>query len=113
MTREKMSRPNSSVPNQCATEGGANRAGKLSAAGSCGASSGANIANTTKMITITAPAAAKGRLRACRTVAENEFELIIKLELELAICETSYGIANAAFSLRFRSRQPVRTCVSV
>src|SRR5712671_6156484 len=94
MTREKMSRPNSSVPNQCAVEGGANRAGKLSAAGSCGASSGANVANTTKMITITAPAAAKGLLRACRRVAENEFELIIELELklELAITKIWYRI---------------------
>src|SRR4029077_711645 len=83
-----MSRPNSSVPNQCAADGGINREGKLSVAGSWGASSGANIANITKTITITAPAVAKGRLRACSAVAEKEFELIT----DVAIAKTSYGI---------------------
>src|SRR5437868_5911446 len=72
MTRERMSRPNSSVPNQCAFDGGCNRAGRLSAAGSWGAIHGANIANSTKMVTITAPAAASGRLRACRAPLAND-----------------------------------------
>src|SRR5437868_3267119 len=72
MTRERMSRPNSSVPNQCAFDGGCNRAGRLSAAGSCGAIHGANIANSTKTVTITAPAAASGRLRACRAPLAND-----------------------------------------
>src|SRR5437588_579118 len=51
ITREKMSRPTSSVPNQCAADGGIKRDGRLSAAGSCGASSGANIANCNISIT--------------------------------------------------------------
>src|SRR5207302_2230452 len=71
-TRESMSLPSSSVPNQCSCDGGCNRASKLSAAGSCGAIHGANIANSTKTVTITAPAAANGRLRACRTPLAND-----------------------------------------
>src|SRR5579864_5318100 len=59
-----MSRPSSSVPNQCADEGGPRRAGKLIDAGSCGAIHGANSANITKTTTSTTPAAASGLWRA-------------------------------------------------
>src|SRR5277367_5711842 len=64
MTRERMSRPNSSVPNQCPCEEGARRAGRLIAAGSCGAIQGANNAKITNRTTSAAPAAASGLCRA-------------------------------------------------
>src|SRR5579864_2872560 len=59
-----MSRPSSSVPNQCADDGGPRRAGKLIDAGSRGAIHGANRAKITKITTNTTPAAASGLWRA-------------------------------------------------
>src|ERR1700683_3720595 len=66
MMRERMSRPSSSVPNQCACDGVLRRAGKLMAAGSCGAIHGANRAKIKKTITRTSPVAASGLWRAVR-----------------------------------------------
>src|SRR5436190_550527 len=60
ITRERTSRPNSSVPNQCADEGGFRREGRSIVAGSWGAIHGANKAKHTKIVTITAPAIASG-----------------------------------------------------
>src|SRR6266568_3607554 len=59
-----MSRPSSSVPNQCADDGGSSRMGKWMEAGSCGAIQGANRANATKTMTSTTPIAASGLWRA-------------------------------------------------
>src|ERR1019366_6182509 len=64
MMRERMSRPSSSVPNQWACDGMARRAGRLMAAGSCGAIQGANSAKITNTMTSTAPVAASGLWRA-------------------------------------------------
>src|SRR5438552_11046082 len=66
MMRERMSRPSSSLPNQCAAEGGSRRVGRLIEAGSCGAIQGAKIANSTKIDTNTTPVAARGLWRAAR-----------------------------------------------
>src|SRR5262249_27594891 len=62
MTREKISRPSSSVPNQWAALGGCNREGRSTSLGFFGASQGANSAKITKIVTRTTPAVAK-RLR--------------------------------------------------
>src|SRR5271165_183941 len=59
-----MSRPSSSVPNQWADEGESRRAGRLIAAGSCGAIHGAKSAKITKITTRTTPVAASGLWRA-------------------------------------------------
>src|ERR1700735_1569000 len=62
--REKMSRPSSSVPNQCACDGPPRRAGRLMKAGSCGAIQGANRAQATKTTINATPVAASGLWRA-------------------------------------------------
>jgi hypothetical protein len=62
--REKMSRPSSSVPNQCAAEGALSRAASSMCAGFCGASHGAKMANTVNITMSTIPAAASGLRRA-------------------------------------------------
>src|SRR5215471_4313415 len=64
MSRERMSRPSSSVPYQWRGDGPASRLGKLISLGSCGASRGANSANIMKTNTSTVPSAANGFLRA-------------------------------------------------
>src|SRR5579885_1826338 len=64
MMRERMSRPSSSVPNQCECVGGVSRLGRLMDAGSCGAIHGAKIAKIKKTMTTTTPIAAKGLWRA-------------------------------------------------
>src|SRR2546430_4135959 len=51
-----MSRPSSSVPNQCAALGGCSREGKSMWLGFCGAIQGANSAKTTNTATSTMPA---------------------------------------------------------
>src|SRR5215831_14099577 len=51
-----MSRPSSSVPNQCAELGGCSREGKSILLGFCGAIHGANSANTINTATNTMPA---------------------------------------------------------
>ena len=61
-----MSRPSSSVPHQCADDGGERRVGRSIYAGSCGEIHGANIAQITKTMTNTAPVAASGLWRAAR-----------------------------------------------
>src|SRR6185312_73800 len=50
-----MSRPSSSVPNQCAPLGGCKREGRSILLGFCGAIHGANNANTTNTATSTMP----------------------------------------------------------
>lgn len=55
-----MSLPNSSDPQICLSEGGANRLARLICAGSCGAIHGAKIANTMKQATNMQPIAASG-----------------------------------------------------
>src|SRR5215470_2955140 len=64
MTRERMSRPSSSVPNQCARLGGVSRPGRSIAAGSCGANHGAKRANVTRITIRSTPLAASGLWRA-------------------------------------------------
>ena len=66
MTRERMSRPSSSVPNQCTVEGEESRVGSSMWAGSCGAIQEAKTAKITKMATNTTPTAANGLWRAAR-----------------------------------------------
>src|SRR5207249_10424951 len=66
MTRERMSRPSSSVPNQCAVQGEESRVGSSMWAGSCGAIQGAKRAKITKITTNTTPMAANGLCRAAR-----------------------------------------------
>src|SRR2546422_9081265 len=56
MTREKMSRPNSSVPNGCAVDGASNWLVNACSMGSKGASAGANAAAATTPVTMIAPA---------------------------------------------------------
>src|SRR2546426_10019121 len=56
MTREKMSRPNSSVPNGCARDGASNWLVNACSIGSKGASAGANAAAATTPVTMIAPA---------------------------------------------------------
>src|SRR5438874_10353899 len=60
MSLERMSRPNSSEPHICRSDGGASRVAKLICAGSWGAIQGANTANTIKQATKTQPIAANG-----------------------------------------------------
>src|SRR5579872_603294 len=66
--RERMSRPSSSLPNQCAADGPSRRAGRLIDAGSCGAIHGANTAKTTNVRISTTPIAASGLWRACPAI---------------------------------------------
>jgi len=55
-----MSRPNSSDPHICRSDGGASRVARLICAGSWGAIQGAQTANTIKQATKTQPIAARG-----------------------------------------------------
>src|SRR5437763_16353237 len=64
MTRDRISRPSSSVPSQCADEGELSRVGSSIAAGSCGAIQGANSAKVMNTRTSTTPIAARGLWRA-------------------------------------------------
>src|SRR2546425_11001643 len=56
MTREKMSRPNSSVPNGCARDGASNWLVNACSMGSKGANVGANAAAAMTPVTMIAPA---------------------------------------------------------
>src|SRR5216684_1587113 len=71
MTREKMSRPSSSVPNQCVAPGGCKREGRSIAAGFCGAIQGAKSANKTKITTSTTPEEANTLRRPSADAVEN------------------------------------------
>src|SRR5262249_28638339 len=62
-TREKMSRPSSSVPNQCAALGGCKREGRSTLLGLCGAIHGANNAKITNTATNITPAVASALRR--------------------------------------------------
>jgi hypothetical protein len=73
-----MSRPNSSDPHICRSEGGASRVAKLICAGSCGAIHGAKTANTIKHTTKTQPIAARG-LRLARRGSEITVVAIAKI----------------------------------
>src|SRR5580692_988066 len=83
MTRERMSRPSSSVPNQGLWDGVSRRAGKLIAAGSCGAIQGANRAKITKIMTNTTPVAASGLWRAFPTTERRN----VMAEVDKLVCE--------------------------
>lgn len=61
-----MSRPSSSVPHQCAVDGGERRDGKSICAGSWGAIHGANRAKRINTTTNTMPIAASGLCLAAR-----------------------------------------------
>jgi hypothetical protein len=63
ITRDKTSRPISSVPNQCAALGALRMALQLVAIGSCGEMKGANRANKMKPTTTAKPNNALGLLR--------------------------------------------------
>src|SRR5438309_5879063 len=73
MTRDRMSRPSSSVPNQCSAEGRMRRRGRSMCAGSNGAISGAKIAKTMNKETRNMPIVASGLLRA----AERRFVVFV------------------------------------
>src|SRR5580700_1100543 len=97
MMRERMSRPSSSVPNQCAYDGVPRRAGRLMAAGSCGAIQGANRAKITKTITNTIPVAASGLWRAFPAAQRrNEMAAVDMVELYAQ----SYGLGRVSCKLR-------------
>src|ERR1700731_4128315 len=66
ISRERMSRPSSSVPHQTFIDGACNRFGKSICEGSRGAIQGAKIAANIKMDTNTSPTAASGLCRATR-----------------------------------------------
>src|SRR5438093_615215 len=66
MSLERMSRPNSSEPHICRSDGGASRVAKLICAGSWGAIQGAKTAKTIKQVTKTQPIAASGLRLASR-----------------------------------------------
>jgi hypothetical protein len=69
ITRDRISRPNSSVPNQCAAEGELRRCERLIAAGSAGARCGAKIAALTNTNSTTTPKSASGcRLQRVQTL---------------------------------------------
>src|SRR5271156_483298 len=81
--REKMSRPSSSVPNQCAWDGASRRTGRLIDAGSCGAIQGAKRAKITKMTTSTTPVAASGLWRAFPAILRrNEMEAVDMMDFK-------------------------------
>src|SRR5271165_4350085 len=85
MMRERMSRPSSSVPNQCACDGESRRAGRLMAAGSCGAIHGANRAKITKTITNTTPVAASGLWRTFPAAQRRNEMAVVDIESVCAI----------------------------
>src|SRR5439155_2217250 len=86
MSRERMSRPSSSDPQICNSDGGASRLARLMCAGSWGAIQGAKIAQTTKNVTNTAPIAASGLLRARRgsemAVVEMRFTYLLSFRAQ-------------------------------
>src|ERR1041385_3642776 len=99
IARESMSRPNSSVPNQCAADGGVKRAGRSIAAGSCGAIHGANTATTTNSVTRSTPNVAKGFIFAARTT-RSDFER--RVGSGLGLIATVAMLKEFTFSYAFR-----------
>src|SRR5439155_11785140 len=99
--RERMSRPSSSDPQICNSDGGASRLARLMCAGSAGAIQGANTAQMTKKDTNTAPIAASGLLRARRgsemAVVEMRFTYLLSFRAE-------------SRTLRLRSGQALLYC---
>src|SRR5579864_5994827 len=95
-----MSRPSSSVPNQCADEGGPRRAGKLIDAGSRGAIHGANRAKITKTTTNTTPAAASGLWRAFpATRRRNEMAALDMNSIQLPHLEPEVPVMMNHFTI--------------
>src|SRR4030095_1606836 len=70
ITRDRTSRPISSVPNQCAADGALRMALQLVASGSYGATTGAKIATVTTTTITTTPAAAPPRRMSRRNGCE-------------------------------------------
>ena len=96
-----MSRPNSSDPQICRSEGGASRVAKLICAGSWGAIHGAKTANTTKHTTKTQPIAASG-LRVAKRGIEIAVVAIAKIaEASLANQDSLAGI----FRFRLKAQE--------
>src|SRR5579864_4571389 len=95
-----MSRPSSSVPNQCVDDGGARRAGKLIDAGSRGAIHGANSAKMTKTTTSTTPAAASGLCRAFpATRRRNEMAALDMNSIQLPHLEPEVPVMMNHFTI--------------
>src|SRR4051794_18105210 len=86
-----MSRPNSSEPHICRSEGGANRVAKLICAGSWGAIHGAKTANTIKQTTKTQPIAASGLRVATRCSERADVAIAEIAEVSLANYRTLAG----------------------
>jgi len=86
-----MSRPNSSDPHTCLSEGGASRVAKLICAGSCGAIQGAKTANTIKQTTKTHPIAASGFRLASRGSEMAVVAMTVIAEASLANCSNRLG----------------------
>src|ERR1700736_5163116 len=105
MMRERMSRPSSSLPNQCAAEGGSRRVGRLIAAGSWGAIQGAKIANSTKIDTNTTPVAARGLWRAGRRDEMAGGDITTKSLLQSAL-RTDRRESREGFTLAARAPRP-------
>jgi hypothetical protein len=90
MMRDRISRPNSSVPNQCEIDGPIKRDGRSMYAGSCGAIHGAKSAQMTNTVIITAPAVASRLCRAARCNAiERAAEAIVR-HLKLLLEGTTF-----------------------
>src|SRR5713101_7519318 len=94
MMRERMSRPSSSDPQTCASDGGERRVARLICAGSCGAIHGANTAQIEKKMTNTTPMAASGLRRVSRGS-------------EMAVAD-NFQCPN--YNLIFRPLSPCRRC---
>src|SRR6266550_9535271 len=103
MRRERMSRPNSSVPHQCAEDGRDRRVGKSMWAGSWGAIQGANRAKITKMRTRTTPIVARRLWLAAR---RNEMAMVDKLKVSRLLAVTcERELPRALFHQAFQSPQ--------
>jgi hypothetical protein len=116
-----MSRPSSSVPHHWETPGGSSRLGRSICAGSCGASHGAKIAQSTKITTSTTPIAASGLWRATRGSEMAVVDIASKSSYPTAIsnCEpvnlkpqrsrrTAAEVAEKAFNREVRKASPQR-----
>src|SRR5579875_3637145 len=83
--RERTSRPSSSVPNQCACEGGSRRCVRSSWAGSRGASRGAKMAHNVKNTSSATPVATIGLVRSVRRTEANALGCAQRLSVCLVV----------------------------
>src|SRR5437660_1496787 len=112
MSRERMSRPSSSDPQICNSDGGASRLARLMCAGSAGAIQGAKTAQMTKNVTNTAPIAASGLLRARRGSEMAFVEMRFTYLLSFRAQQDDRGaiILRSRETLRLRSGQALLYC---